>query len=197
VLLPDEQAEEEERELIEAAFDMGLVAGDKEAWAGSGLMRMPGLVPERERGWVEWHGGRTAAMANGGGDEEGGRRREGESEMHAGSRKRVLAKCFGSIIILLTCLGTSPDPAPRGPFPNQATNSLIGISHSPLPPSRYFFIPKSLPSLSFRPRFYCAKPLLLRPAFFLSFVAFLFCFVYLKCSRPCVGSCISTHTIHF
>jgi hypothetical protein len=113
VLLPDEQAEEEERELIEAAFDMGLVAGDKEAWAGSGLMRMPGLVPERERGCVEWHGGRwrTAAMANG---EE---TRRGESEMHAGSRKRVLAKCFGSIIILLTVLALARIQLPGVPFP--------------------------------------------------------------------------------
>jgi hypothetical protein len=50
VLLPDEQAEKEERELFEAAFDMSLVGGDKEGEAGRGLMRMPGLVPERERG---------------------------------------------------------------------------------------------------------------------------------------------------
>jgi hypothetical protein len=158
VLLPDEQAEEEERELIEAAFDMGLVAGDKEAWAGSGLMRMPGLVPERERGCVEWHGGRwrTAAMANG----EETRRGKGGGVRDARRVKETSSrKVFWVNYNSTHCLGTSPDPAPRGPFPNQATNSLIGISHSPLLPSRYFFIP----SPSFRPRFYCAKPLLLRP----------------------------------
>jgi hypothetical protein len=60
VLLPDEQEEKEERELFEAAFDMSLVGGDKEGEAGRGLMRMPGLVPERERGWGEWHGERNS-----------------------------------------------------------------------------------------------------------------------------------------
>jgi len=71
VLLPDELgSEEEERELIEAAFDMCLLGGDKDGcWGGRGLMRMPGLVPERGR---EWQGGRerTAAIEDDNEDED-------------------------------------------------------------------------------------------------------------------------------